>query len=616
MGFLIGTLGDNLWIFWESFRLNIGISSDNYYGLFGNNLPRVFSEPSLWLPYFFISKLLSNVLLWNTFIVSMFIINLFISYRFFRVFVDKYISLCLSLIWCFSPFVFYRSEQHLSLSAIFVVPLFLYLVIKLKEFKYSNLLLGFCIALIFTFSNYSGYFLLLLYSLYFIFKALIYKKGNLIKSLIFLLKKLFILYFTFTLSVTILAFKYIYYTYFLSQSVTSVQGVERNLEDFFYFTSRPWYYFLPSPENPWFGGFTTRVINWLQNDWGYWLTYNYFPSEHSASYLGYINFIFAVLGLVYVYKKLKFFKVIKWGSFRLVSLKIKYLYFNRIYEAEVEKNTELKKYLNIFILGLVAIVLIVLTMPPYFTISLHKVYMPSFILWKIFPMFRVLARMGVLILLIELIYTGFGYVYFLKILKSKLLKLKSNQLGSLLIKKWSVTSFFILLPFITLSLMEFYVPITLTDVSTPPAVFTYIKNDTPKNSVIAVYPYGKTGDAVFWLSEYQRNLANPKDYVNLENGFSSSEFTKKLNTCEGLLNAKNSGINYLVYFYGKDGNKDIIAFSEFSGIKKVEQFYETGLEQVGNKYYKIINKSNAQSFSAILFDISDTKCIAGAGGLF
>jgi len=142
-------------------------------------------------------------------------------------------------------------------------------------------------------------------------------------------------------------------------------------------------------------------------------------------------------------------------------------------------------------------------------------------------------------------------------------------------------------------------------------VFTYIKNNTPKNSVIAVYPYGKTNLSLFWIREYQRPLINPQGYLNKDASFDAKDFTAKLDSCEGLIDAKNLGVTHLVYFYIRDKNfiETENFFSRSPLLIRVTTFEGTHPEQevLGfyNPYLKIINTGNTLSNSAILYKLND-----------
>ncbi|PIR43015.1 hypothetical protein COV24_05175 [candidate division WWE3 bacterium CG10_big_fil_rev_8_21_14_0_10_32_10] len=613
---------------------------------FGENFSPFSNEPFYWLINFYLGRYVNNIMLYNFLIILTFLLTFFVSLIFFKFLINNLkISLVLSVVFALSPYLLYQSRSHLSLFSIWIFIVYVLFLIKAerkKQFVYTGLIFSIMVGL----SNYLAYFAFLFTSLHFFAKALIRK----IFRLKYFSKKLFLNYFILAITALfaslIILYPFIRNNFSIPKSkepvFTQIDGepieivggswklepnkeiinsdknspldsYNRSMEDFFYFTSRPWYYFLPSPENPWFGRLTTKVIDWLQNDWGYWLTSNYFPSEHTASYLGIINFIFAVLGVIYIIKKVKSGKVEsqklmgsdkthakrsfqpRQGYGGQVVSTLRMMLSSRlnlsIIHYPVSTN---KKYLTILTLGLVGILLSILTLPPYFTISLHKIYMPSYLLWKIFPMFRVLARLGILILLIELVYTGYGYVFFLNFLKKRIKKLKIKNSStsfykflSLLVHNWPFTSFFLLAPFFVLSLMEFYVPVKITDVSSTPKVFTYIRNNTPIDSAIAVYPYSKTNESVFWMREYMRRLVNPRDFARSDYGFSSKDFTFNLNTCKGLIEARNLGTNYVIYFNTIDNDKSLNFFANVSILDKMVDYKDLYFPEYSAILYRV-----------------------------
>lgn len=634
---LFGVIADNDWIFWESFRIQTKLYSDFFFGLNNFFLPRIFSEPLLWNSYFFLSKFINNIVLWDLFIVCLVLLNFHFTFELFCKFFHKNLSVLLSLIFIFSSYFLYKFTQHLSLSTLFFYPLsILFLILNTTRIR-IYLKIGLLIGIAFLISNYIGYFLLIFSTLFLLIKS-IFKKELIAMTT----KKYPLLILTFTILVLIVAHKYIYFTVVKPTSISSVQIVNRNLEDFFTFTSRPWYYFLPSVDNPFFGGITKSAINWLQNDWGYFLTTNYFPTEHSASYLGWVNFIFALFGFRYIWRKVREQKKIATSS-----------------TPRSDEGAVWTREMDVLTLGLVAFCLAIITMPPFFTISGLKIYMPSYLLWKLFPMFRVLTRLGVIILLIELIFTGYGYMVFLDAIKKRLIDSLPAQAGSaepqndveggsrlcsndkektkvkiatsstpcndglskndvggvkirkIILKKWNIMSFLIILPFFILSLMEFYVPIYFTDVGTPPTVFTYIKNNTPKNAVLVTYPVNKAGDTFFWMREYQRALINPPGYNKPEVGYDFMKFTSSLITCKGILEAKNLGATYLVYYYKADKTPDI-SFQFYDNTNlliKEKQFDYTdpNLKDLRwlDSYVKIIDMGNVIDNSVILYRFND-----------
>ena len=142
-------------------------------------------------------------------------------------------------------------------------------------------------------------------------------------------------------------------------------------------------------------------------------------------------------------------------------------------------------------------------------------------------MFRVLARIGVFNLFVLLIFTSYGYKVILE--KNKNYKL-------------------IIVLLFLISLLEFYVPLRITFNTGIPNTISYIKDNIQQNDILAIYPSSKSREMLYWLTEYKKRFANPKDYVSLDGTFVSSKFTKELTTSQGLEYAKNRGIKYIVVF--------------------------------------------------------------------
>ena len=227
-------------------------------------------------------------------------------------------------------------------------------------------------------------------------------------------------------------------------------------------------------------------------------------------------------------------------------------------------------------------------MPPYITISMYKIYLPSYLLLNAFPMFRSLTRLGLITLLIELIYTGYGYQYILK-----LLNFKHKALNFLIVG---------LLGF--LGLLEFYVPITFTKINETPAVYTYIKESTPADSVLTVYPYNAAISTEYWIKEHQRKFINPRGYMD------SEDFTQDLQTEEGILKARDLGATYLIFFKyagNKTRTKEEQIFNTSAYLTKITELnYENELVE-NHLLYKIKNLGNSKESSAIIYRVNLVK---------
>lgn len=531
------------------------------------------NQPFTWDLYFFLTSFFDPVVVYNLFLLMGIFLTFIAAFLFFRqYFKSRMLALGLTTIFTFSPYFYYQSRSHLDLSQVWVL-LFFILALQRAQHLRDFFLLGLLLTTVFGVSNYLGYFALLFTALYFISKEVTFR----LQDLFFITKReikgFFVTLITFLITSSIFlgpnimnnyggflqdlfhkdtkpqpATTKIFDTFTVGDSwklqpqkttqETPSKAFKRPLEDFFTFTSRPWYYLLPSVDNPFFGGITRKFIDWLKNQRHYWLAQNYFPSEHSASYLGWVNLILAFLGIKTVIRSLK---------------KKKQRHRDITQELEV-----------ISFLGLI-IGLFLLTMPPYITIKTHIIFLPSYLLMRIFPMFRTLARLGALILLCLLIFTGYGFQALLDPLKDN--PTKSHSFSAHILRQLWLRVAFTFMPLLfLLDLAEFFIPIKISQVSNPPPMYSYIKEQTPPQSILAVYPYGKSREALFWRKEYQRILINPRDFKNEAFGFDAEEFTQNLTTCKGILEAKNLQTTYILFFPEISNDKEK---------KKAINFFET-----------------------------------------
>ena len=489
------------------------------------------NEPVFWAVYLLLASKLDSVLVYNLIVFGSVLLIFFTSYIFFKGFgFSRFLSFLLGLTITFSPLVYYQAGNHPTMLQAWMVILYIHFLTKAEKAKHF-VLLGLFMTFIALTNNYFGYFSVLI-ALSFLVSKEIVCRFLLTK---YITKKVlanyFLMFVTFGLLTISLLFPYVKTNYLVDDEAqlttyskanfswkvdpeTTTQTLldsKRKLEDFFTFTSRPWYYVLPSPRNPFIGGITTKTVAFLQDEWGYFLAQNHFPAEHSASYFGWTNLIFAAIGFSVVRRK-------------LVALK-----------ASDKPDLEDHKLVTLSVLGFTALILILLTMPPYFTLNSVKIYMPSYVLFKTFTMFRVLSRLGFFTTLFLLLFTGYGYQHMLQ------------RLGTRLVKNSKVLAF-ILIPFTAISLLEFYVPVRILNVTTPPEVYTYIRDQTPQDSVLAVYPFTKTTSALFYITHFQRRFINPAGFNRPEYGFDSNKFTDKLITCTGVLEARNLGATHILYF--------------------------------------------------------------------
>ncbi len=298
--------------------------------------------------------------------------------------------------------------------------------------------------------------------------------------------------------------------------------LKRNIEDFFYFTGRPWYFIMPGKSHLYLGDLSEKIENSMKKVGGlHWLAQNYFEPEHTAMFLGFTNIIVAIIGL-----------------FAVLLHKIV---------------LPLEKKYKIILVSIMGIVVAVLIMPPFITIHGKKVYLASYILYKLFPMFRSLTRAGVVILLTLLIWTGYGYRYiFMKVNKK-------------------IFAYIIILMLFGVSIFEFVVPKPVVDTINVPSEYIELRDNTSSDSRIVIYPYDFYFFRAyrFWLKDHQRHLINPDSYKNAKYGFSSFEFTNNLSSVNGLREAKNLGANYLFVNSNIASSNDIKFFEAQESLEKI-----------------------------------------------
>lgn len=474
------------------------------------------------------------ILVFNLYVISTLILNLLTAFFLFKKYHSRNISPLLAITYSIAPFIIFKAQNHPSLVSTWVINLGLFFILNHKLTIKRAILVGVYIAFATLASNYYGYFLILFAGVYYGVGALrffVQKKWSAGFNII--LKLIFSMLIAVTL-IVIAIFPYIKANYFggsneikigkreviIDGTKTEVIGTSwqiqtpdaitsdieqknplalpRSIEDFTYFTSRPWYYVLPPKSNPFFGEFTGKVIDYMQSIPGNWLAQNYFMREHSASYLGWANIILAIIGLFYLKKNPKIFR----------------------------QNQLILILITIFVLFL-------FTMPPYFTISGNKIYMPSYLLYLVFPMFRSLTRLGIVILPLFMIFVGYGYQY--------LFSLRKKYIGI------TIASIFFIF-----TIAEFIVPIKITPADYKAGLFIKLNDDLPKDAVLAFLPEEDSNIIVFNINRLKRPVINPKGYNAPEFGFNAETFTDNLTTCKGILEARNLGVTHILVYGRSD----------------------------------------------------------------
>lgn len=467
---------------------NYEVYQQIYYGLMH---PLQTSRPLL---EFFTSLILTFFgpnSLWVINILFLLLTFLF-SYFLFRRF--RY-GVAYALIYTFSSYMWSHFGIHLSLMTFWVFPLFVYFLLeiekrgfKLRDFALLGVFIAFCILL----SNYYGLFILMLFGLYTFFNLLL---EWLFKKVFYLdLLKGFIVALLVGVGISAIFIIPNFKTYSSGGDVRLLSGSytqQRSYEDFFTFSSRPWYFLLLPVKNPVLGGATQIALDRLEKT-NYFLADDYFANEHQGNYFGSIFLVTTFVVLIY---------------------------------ALVKGDKEVK-FRSLVFVG-IAVILFLFMLPPFFTISGIKIWTPNVLIYEFLPMFRATARLSVVILLCLLLILAYGFDYIYKT-------------G----KKDTKYIWIVLATLLVVTLIETYVPLKVYRLDKSPQVYSYLRENTSKGSKFAIYPYSKTDEALFWLSEHQRLLINPRGYKTPD--FNSEEFTERLVLEDGLQDFVELGGEYLV----------------------------------------------------------------------
>ena len=271
-----------------------------------------------------------------------------------------------------------QAQSHLEISQIEVIPfyfLYLYNFTKLRTNKRA-VITGIALAIAALTVNYYGFFLGILTAIY-IFYDEIAKRFKGFKSR-------FINYaILFAVSAVLITGCNINYIKIASKNRNLDEYTWKALGktdlDYIKYAAKPWFYLLPDIENPTFGQFSKNTLINLSKYTPYYLTREFTANEHSL-YLGIIPIILAGIALRF-------------------KLKVS------------------KKFI------LIAIIFILISFPPYIFVSMKKIILPSFFLMKVFPMFRVYARAGIITLFLTAVTSAVGLAVLTSNTKKRLINL-------------------------------------------------------------------------------------------------------------------------------------------------------------------------------------------------
>jgi len=491
----------------------------------------------------------------NVFILFAVLISGLSFYKLVRKLIDgdKVVLVVFSLLYSISTYFLFRVTSFtVALYLTFFFPLILFAVIK----KYNPLLIGILAFIILSFSNYYGFFCIILVYLWFTF-GLIAKKSikNYLKDI--LLFSLPVLLGVLTLFLPLikdnLSFSKEYRRENSQNNSADRTVVYRPLEDWYNLSFRPWYFFIPPKSSVFFGEFSKNIHEKIENT-GYYLADDYMEEEMAGSYMGW-HFLLG-LGTVATLLLLKKFKNKEFKTFKTV------------YE---NKEMIIRSFFIIFCILLIS-------GPPSFTISGVEIFTPSYLLYYIIPVFRTLVRWAVVIYLFVLIINSFLVQDLFNLMRTKFQKI------------------LFILAFVSLNFVIFAIKIPVININKPPEEIVFVKEKYPESVPHAVYPKGDYY-SIFWIISHEDLLINPVNFVNYETGFDSNEFSKNLITPEGIQEFLTHNPRYLIYY------PDNISDDDLEKITKVNPTLTSREEIYG--FFKSEFGEGTKVGESVVFDIGD-----------
>ncbi len=373
------------------------------------------------------------VLTYNLQAIVNFLLAAFFTYLLvYRLTGRRLCSILAGIIFGFSPYLFARSWQHLAETYYWTLALFLFTLFKLKDKDTLSTKIWFIVSFALTSINFADtFFASVILSVFLVY---ILRNWQMNKNY---LKKIIILTMITFAILTPVFFLFFKNILFSRNSVPSGYNVYlRPLEDLFSQSAKPLSYLLPAAMHPIFGKFTEQFVGSQ--------LYGVSFTEHTL-YLGWTPLILAFIAFR------------RWRLKRKSSI------------VHSPQSTEEDFYIGFFVL--LAIVAWFFSQPPWWQWGSLKIYMPSFFMYKILPMFRAYCRFGIVVMLVVAVLAGFGLKFILERFKKRKSRLAVTALfcGLVLFEFWN------------------YPPFKVIDVSVIPKAYYWLK-DEPGDFAIAEYP--------------------------------------------------------------------------------------------------------------------------------
>ena len=452
----------------------------------------------------------NNLMILSTLIISF--CSMYFLSRYLKF--SKFLSTNLSLIFISQPYLWYRFLS--ATSSLYIIFIFPIVILALAK-KINPILLGLIVSITFYYSNYYGYFAIILCIFWWAFSYLMDKNLRVIITTIFWFSSSVFLLIGLPQLDKVTHSTLVFGKYDTQSLQTADLEIEiplRSVEDFFFFSNRPWYHLLPPSDALVGGNLSSDVFSKLKLK-GNYLFQNYDAEEAGGEYVA-----FPIL-LVLIYT------LFKWKSFKFDQDEKRFIY--RI----------------LFLL----LSFEVLSLPPFIIIGSSKLYFPSYLLYVFMPGFRVLVRFAVLNHLFIVMLIG--------IILHKQFNRRFSQKAVLLGFTVSIVS-------LNLIHLPWY------SINEPPlAVVSELNKSEPV--LVAIYPqndYHLYTDLL--LAKVK--VINP-EYFKDDNSFSADQFTKNLPSDDGLRFARQAGVTHLIF------SKSVVKFSSKKHLEAMN-FFQAHLKQV------------------------------------
>ena len=324
------------------------------------------SEVVWQIPGLILSRIFNEILAFN-FLILFGFVSSFVTFYFLTLYLtkSKHASFVSAVAYTFSPYHYWQSLSHLSLSLIQWLPLFvlsLFYFDQKKNLASTIFLIG-SYGLVLYSSFYYGFFVGLITILFFVTKFIL----NLRDYLRLRILSLLILF-------VIGAFLVIYpLLENLSRVTESNSGVKeafgRKLDELVALSARPWDYLIFPPNHPVFGRFNRKIYDFIGSKGSDFKVRSAYLPERVV-FLGFTNLVLALTGLIYYLK---------------------------------QRNR------TVLIISVLLIGSFIISLPPYFSIKGITFYTPSFLFYKFLPLVRVYVRFGILVSLFTFLLSAFGF---------------------------------------------------------------------------------------------------------------------------------------------------------------------------------------------------------------